>query len=80
LGKSLNEQLLLVVHTFRYDDIAQIICARKATATEIATYMKRYEEAYKMREEYDFSNADQGKFYVPVEDIQLPIYLVAVNK
>ena len=28
-----------------------------------------------MKEEYDFSNADQGKFYVPVEDIQLPIYL-----
>jgi hypothetical protein len=29
-----------------------------------------------MKEEYDFSNAEQGKFYVPVEDIQLPIYLV----
>jgi hypothetical protein len=28
-----------------------------------------------MKEEYDFSNAEQGKFYVPVEDIQLPIYL-----
>jgi len=28
-----------------------------------------------MNEEYDFSNAEQGKFYVPVEDIQLPIYL-----
>ena len=32
-------------------------------------------QAYKMKEEYDFSNAEQGKFYVPVEDIQLPIYL-----
>jgi len=41
LGKCLNEQLLLVVHTFRYDDIAQIISARKATAPETATYMKR---------------------------------------
>ena len=28
-----------------------------------------------MKEEYDFSNAEQGKFYVRVEDIQLPIYL-----
>jgi hypothetical protein len=28
-----------------------------------------------MKEEYDFSNAEQGKFYVPAEDIQLPIYL-----
>lgn len=28
-----------------------------------------------MKEEYGFSNAEQGKFYVPVEDVQLPIYL-----
>jgi hypothetical protein len=28
-----------------------------------------------MKEEYDFSNAEQGKFYVSVEDVQLPIYL-----
>ena len=28
-----------------------------------------------MKEEYDFSSAEQGKFYVPAEDIQLPIYL-----
>jgi len=28
-----------------------------------------------MKEEYDFSNAEQGKFYVPLEDIQMPIYL-----
>ncbi|MDD5579146.1 MAG: hypothetical protein PHY16_07710 [Methylobacter sp.] len=28
-----------------------------------------------MKEEYDFSNAEQGKFYIPDEDIQLPIYL-----
>ena len=28
-----------------------------------------------MKEEYDFSNAEQGKFYVPVENVQLPIYL-----
>ena len=28
-----------------------------------------------MKKEYDFSNAEQGKFYVPVEDIELPVYL-----
>jgi hypothetical protein len=28
-----------------------------------------------MKDEYDFSNAEQGKFYVPMESIQLPIYL-----
>jgi len=28
-----------------------------------------------MKEEYDFSNAEQAKFYVPVEDIAFPIYL-----
>jgi hypothetical protein len=28
-----------------------------------------------MKDEYDFSNAEQGKFYVPIEDIQMPIYL-----
>lgn len=28
-----------------------------------------------MKDEYDFSNAEQGKFYAPIEDIQLPIYL-----
>ncbi|MDP2901890.1 MAG: hypothetical protein Q8N96_02110 [Methylovulum sp.] len=28
-----------------------------------------------MKEEYDFSNAEQGEFYVPIEEIELPIYL-----
>jgi len=28
-----------------------------------------------MKDDYDFSNAEQGKFYVPVEQIELPIYL-----
>jgi len=42
LGKSLNEQTLLVVHTFRYDDVVvRIFSAQDTTATETATYMKR---------------------------------------
>jgi len=28
-----------------------------------------------MKDEYDFTNAGQGKFYVPVEEIETPIYL-----
>jgi len=28
-----------------------------------------------MKKEYDFSKAEQGKFYRPIEDIELPIYL-----
>ncbi|MDP3119031.1 MAG: hypothetical protein Q8N01_01255 [Sulfuricurvum sp.] len=28
-----------------------------------------------MKEEYDFTNAEQGKFYIPLEEIQAPIYL-----
>jgi hypothetical protein len=28
-----------------------------------------------MKDEYDFSQAEQGKFFIPIEDIQLPIYL-----
>ncbi|EIC31377.1 hypothetical protein [Methylomicrobium album] len=28
-----------------------------------------------MKDEYDFSNAEQGKFYIPSEAIQIPIYL-----
>jgi hypothetical protein len=28
-----------------------------------------------MKKEYDFSNAEQGKFYVPLREIKTPIYL-----
>lgn len=28
-----------------------------------------------MKEEYDFSNAEQGKFYRPIEELDIPIYL-----
>lgn len=41
LGKNLNERLLLIVHTLRYDDVVRIISARKATANEAKTYTKR---------------------------------------
>jgi hypothetical protein len=28
-----------------------------------------------MKDEYDFTQAEQGKFYTPTEDIEIPIYL-----
>jgi hypothetical protein len=28
-----------------------------------------------MKEEYDFTHAEQGKFYRPVEELDIPIYL-----
>lgn len=28
-----------------------------------------------MKDEYDFTNAEQGKFYRPIEELNIPIYL-----
>lgn len=28
-----------------------------------------------MKKEYDFSNAEQGKFYRPIEELDIPVYL-----
>jgi len=28
-----------------------------------------------MKEEYNFTNAEQGKFYRPLEELEIPIYL-----
>jgi len=28
-----------------------------------------------MKQEYDFTNAKQGKFYRPIEELDIPIYL-----
>jgi uncharacterized DUF497 family protein len=41
LGKDLNGQTLLVVHTFRRHDVTRIISARRATPTERQTYERR---------------------------------------
>jgi hypothetical protein len=44
LGKSLNEMILVVVHTFRDNDgieFVRIISARRATKREKQTYQKR---------------------------------------
>ncbi|MBI4826020.1 MAG: hypothetical protein HY807_06320 [Nitrospirae bacterium] len=28
-----------------------------------------------MKKEYDFSKAEQGKFYRPIEELEIPVYL-----
>ena len=28
-----------------------------------------------MKEEYDFSRAEQGKFYRPIDELEIPVYL-----
>ena len=28
-----------------------------------------------MKDEYDFTNAEQGKFYRPIEELYIPVYL-----
>lgn len=28
-----------------------------------------------MKKEYDFSSAEQGKFYRPIEKLEIPVYL-----
>jgi len=28
-----------------------------------------------MKEEYDFSMAEQGKFYRPIDELEIPVYL-----
>ncbi len=33
-----------------------------------------------MKSEYDFSDAEQGKFYRPLEELDIPIYLDKENK
>ncbi len=41
LGMNLKQQILLVVHTFRENDVIRIISARKATQREKSTYLQR---------------------------------------
>ena len=32
-------------------------------------------EVSKMKKEYDFTNAEQGRFYRPIEELEIPVYL-----
>ncbi len=80
LGKVRSEVILVIIHTFREKggiEYIRIISARKATRTEEQIYQEntRFKKVSEMKEEYDFSNAEQGKFYRPIEELEIPIYL-----
>ena len=80
LGKAKDEVILVVIHTFREKkgtEYIRIISARKATRTERQVYQENtsFRKVSEMKEEYDFTNAEQGKFYRPIEELELPIYL-----
>lgn len=33
-----------------------------------------------MKKQYDFSKGEKGKFYVPEEEIEIPVYLSETNR
>jgi len=48
----------------------------KQTAQNMTSALKREGSAMSdMQDEYDFSKAERGKFYIPQEEIRLPHYL-----
>lgn len=52
-------------------EFIKIISARKASKQE----NQHIKWVSPMKDEYDFTNAEQGKFYRPIEDLDIPIYL-----
>lgn len=76
IGKAVNGQIILLEHGFNYNDDLNIeICiysASKVTKKDIKFY-KNFESI--MKEEYDFSVGERGKFYNPEAELKIPIYL-----
>ena len=33
-----------------------------------------------MKDEYDFTDAEQGRFYRPIEELEIPVYLDKENR
>lgn len=78
LGQVDNHKLVVVIHTWRENDATirvRIISARRATKREERQYQGDIEEVKQMREEYDFSKAERGKFYRPDAALSVPVYL-----
>ena len=61
LGQSMLQHTLVVVHTCRGISI-RIISARTATARERKDYEREENDELDMLDEYDFSNAEIGKY------------------
>ena len=36
---------------------------------------RKHKINFSMEKEYDFSNAEQGKFYRPLDELEIPLYL-----
>lgn len=77
LGRTAHEKLLVVVHThgeLSYDTIAiRIISARAASRREA----RQYEQGglASMKEEYDFTGAERGRFYRKDVVLTPPVHL-----
>ena len=75
IGQSDGHFYLVVVHTYNNDNNAvrvRLISARAATKHEVNYYERGY---VTMREDYDFSNGERGKFYQHNAVVNTPIYL-----
>ena len=80
IGKTLPGTVLVVIHTFNEADpgemVIRIISAREATKNERMQYEKiAYGIQETMKPEYDFSNAERGKFYRKDAALELPIHI-----
>jgi uncharacterized DUF497 family protein len=79
LGLGENGKLLVVVHTLdesgRNAVEVRIISAREATKRERQDYEGGREAREPMRNEYDFSKGERGKFYRPGATLVIPVYL-----
>lgn len=78
LGRCQTGGLLVVIHTYEeltpLEAHVRIISARPATAREQRCYETRLGEPT-MKDEYDFSNAQRGKFFHANAGLDLPVYL-----
>lgn len=82
IGQIKNHGIIIVVHTERFTnefEFIRIISARKADKFEIEQYLTRL-GGEQMKKSYDFTNGIKGKFYIPENEIELPIYLDKENQ
>ncbi len=82
IGRTDNAMALVVIHTFDERGINQarvrIISARKATTGERWQYENGQFSIHEdriMKNEYDFSGAERGKFFRKDAAFEIPIYL-----
>jgi len=79
-----GKQRFVVMDIEKYQDLQELeleialiqvkadITAGHYTTESVDAHLQKLFEDNKMKDEYDFSNAEQGKFFVPLEEIQIP--------